>query len=406
MKKSTIITVLAFTLGIVVLAAGFILLTDNNISNSLFATTTTGTTTTPTTTRPVPDDVPMDLFSEDISKYITFSYTDFVIEVENMEAAEELIDLTIDQLLCFEKKYTEVNEGSVTDKVIFSFDYKGHHTNEDGTKGEAFDKGAGEYQLAYVDGDTLYVLVSDSTNGNYISTFIDGFAQGLRDKKPGDEFELEITFPEDYGEATLKGKKTIFDIKINYLTQTNLTDGWVKEYSKGKYNTCDEYREYIRKTINDSYKNTNLNLLWAKIEESVVVKEIPKQQFDYYYNNQRYTIETYAEQYGMTYESFLSFGGAAYLMGLNVYSDDDLIKSINDSIKSELVMAAICQAEGIEATDEEYELMIESFSEQYSMTKEQLIAAVGEEYFRTQVKYEKIDDVIYELNEFVLKTQE
>lgn len=397
MKKSTIITVLAFTLGIVVLAAGFILLTDNNISKNLFATTTPSSTTTPTTTRPAPDDVPMDLFNTDLSNYIAVNYKGFTIEVDNLEASEEYIDFSIKQILTFEKKYTEKSEGTLTDKVIFSFNYKGYLTNEDGTKGEAFERGSDEYQLAYIDGDVLCTFNEDTTNGKYIDSFTDGFAQGLRGKHPGDAFELEITFPENYGNTLLNGKKTIFEIQINYIVQTNFTDSWVKEYSKGKYNTCDEYREYIRKTINDSYKNTNLNLLWAKIEESVVVKEIPKQQFDYHYNNQRYQIEVEADKHNMTYDEFLKM----YLM-----SDEDVVKYVNDTIKSELVMAAICQAEGIEATDEEYELMIESFSEQYGMTKEQLIAAVGEEYFRTRVKYEKIDDVIYELNEFVLKTQE
>jgi hypothetical protein len=94
MKKSTIITIVAFVLGVVVLAAGFVLLTDNNISDKLFPTTTTTTTTTggggSSPQRPQYD--PMDFFKEDVSKYITLGqYKGLDIEVEQTEISQEQI---------------------------------------------------------------------------------------------------------------------------------------------------------------------------------------------------------------------------------------------------------------------------------------------------------------------------
>ena len=67
MKKSLIITIVCFVVGIVVLAAGFILFTDNEISRSIFTTTTTAAPKP----EPKPEYKPMDFLSEDLSKYVT-----------------------------------------------------------------------------------------------------------------------------------------------------------------------------------------------------------------------------------------------------------------------------------------------------------------------------------------------
>ena len=131
MKKSTIITVLAFTLGIVVLAAGFILLTPNNISNKVFPTTTTPaatTTTTPTsttTTKPRPDDVPMDFFNDDISSFVTLGdYKGMTVEVDTIEVSDEEIDFEIGIILAQKKEFTkDRSEIAITEKTIFSFDF-------------------------------------------------------------------------------------------------------------------------------------------------------------------------------------------------------------------------------------------------------------------------------------------
>ena len=90
MKKSTIITIVAFTLGVVILAAGFILLTDNNISKKLFSTTTTTPATT-TTTRKTYE--PMDLFNTTVSEYVTLGdYKNMTIETDQIEVSDEELE--------------------------------------------------------------------------------------------------------------------------------------------------------------------------------------------------------------------------------------------------------------------------------------------------------------------------
>lgn len=400
MKKSTIITIIAFALGIVVLATGFVLLTDNNISKSIREkkTTTTTTTTSTTTTRTTYE--PMDLFKEDVSKYVTLGdYKNMTIETDQIEASEGDVDKQINIILAIQKEFTKEREGIIGENVIFSFDFTGYLTKEDGTKDKAFDNGAGTDQLAYIEDGTLYTI---SSNG--VGTFIPGFAEGILNVNVGDTFELNITFPDDYS-ADMAGKKTIFDIKINYIAKVNFTDGWVKEYTKEEQKTCDEYREYIRDAINDMLKESNISLLWEKIIENSVV-EIPDQQFDYVYYSYRYQMEDYAAMVGMTYEDFLKSGYVSYLMGIDVSTDEELIEYVKEGLSYELLMLAIIQAEDIKVSDEEYQIMLDTLVEQTGKTEAEVLEIYSEEYIRQQLALNEVGNVIYELNTFVLKTEE
>lgn len=404
MKKSTIITIVAFVLGIIILGTGFVLLTDNNISKKFreLMNKTTASTTTTTTTKPPRDTYePMDLFKEDISKYVTLGdYKNMIVETEQIEASDEEVDMQISIILAIQKEFVKEREGSIEEKVIFSFDFTGYLTKEDGTKDKAFNGGAGTDQLAYIDGDTLYTLSSQG-----VGTFIPGFAEGMLNAKVGDTLDLNITFPEDYHSADLKGKKTIFEVKINYIAKLNFTDGWVKEYTKEEQKTCDEYREYIKGLMNDMVKDSNTELLWSKITENAIIN-IPKQQFDYLYYNYRYQIEDYAAMFNMSYEDFFKSGYVSYLLGINVTTDEELVNYVNDNLKYQLIMLAIIQAEDIQATDEEYDIMLETLVEQTGKTEEEVLKQYSEEYIRQQIVLNKIDDVVYDLNDFVLKTEE
>lgn len=408
MKKSTIITIVAFVLGLIVLTTAFILLTDNNISRKLKATTTE-TTTTPKpsiTTSPREDYQPMDMFELDVTEYVTLGdYKNMTIETTQTEISAEDLEMQIKILLAFDKEYTPVREGSIVERVIFCFDYTGYLLKDDGTKDKTFDGGTGVDKLAYIDEEIFYTLNFDTSgNPQGIGTFVDGFAQGIINKNIGETFDIPVTFPTDYTNADLAGKSVVFEIKLKHIADTLFTDGWVKEYTSDEYKTCDEYREYLEKAINDSYKQSNISLLWKKIIENAVI-EIPEQQFNYMYYNYRYAIEDYAVMFGMTYEEFFKTGYVYYLLGVNLTTDDELKAYVNEMITNDLIMLAIVDAENLTATDEEYNLLLDTLVTQTGKTKEELVEMYGEDYIRMQVVLTGLDDKIYDLNTFVLKAE-
>ena len=405
MKKSVIITIAAFALGLVVLTVGFVLLTDNNISQSIFTTTTTAPSASTTTTTGLnggeedPKLEPMDFFKEDMTKFVTLGqYKDLAIEVDHLEVMEEAVDLQIEITLCQAGEYTKIREGVITGGVFFSFDYTGYLTKEDGSKGEAFEGGSSTDQLAFIDETDLITITSDGTG-----SFIDGFAQGMLNANVGDTLSLDITFPENYHSADMAGKKTIFEVKINYIAQTNFTDGWVKEYTNGQQTTCEEYKNYIRDGFNEEIEQENIALMWKAIIDNATFVEIPEQEFNYWFDYYKSEVEYYVYYYSMfgykvTYEEMLVMFGFENEEALRNWVTEEIVKT-------ELVTFAIIQAEGFVATDEEYRIFLDILVEDTGKTEEELLETYGEEYIRQQLVLNDVDKKVYELNTFVLKTE-
>lgn len=397
MKKSTIITIVAFVLGIVVLATAFILLTDNNISKKIFA---------PKETPSVPDIAPstpnapkyqrMDFFEEDVSKFITLApYKGLNFEVPQLEATNEEIELEIGIDLCQSREFTPRREGVISEKMFFSFNYTGYYVKEDGTKGEKFYGGAGTDQLAYIEGNSLVTISASGIGG-----FIDGFAQGILNKNVGETFDLAITFPDPYfNNYSMSGMKTIFEVTINYIAETHFTDAWVKQYTKEESKTCDEYRQVVKKEVEAVLKAQSVNLLVQSLIENSEIINLPQQEFDYWYDYYQTSIKQQAESLKITYEELLVKLG---------FEDDAALRNyiIDTEIKSELFIIGFAQAEIDKATDEEYKLLLESLILQTGKTEAEILEIYSERYIRQVIVYEKFDKLLEEYNTFVVKPTE
>ena len=300
-------------------------------------------------------------------------------------------------MLAINGEYTKVREGVVAEKNIFNFDYTGYYLKDDGTKDKTLEKGSGTKQLAYIDGDVFYILSSSG-----VSTFIDGFAQGILGQTVGETFDIDITFPSNYGDTNLAGKKVVFTIKLNHIASGNFTDAWVKEYSNGKYETCDAYRAYVKKAIDDTLEQNRIALLWEKITENSVIIEVPEQEYNYWYYSFRDEVEYYVMMYQMygynyTYEDMLQMYGFENDAALKKYAEEIVIE--------ELIVFSVIKAEGIEATDEEYRILLDSLIEQTGKTEEEVLKTYSEEKIRQQIILNKVDGIVYDLNTFVLKAE-
>jgi FKBP-type peptidyl-prolyl cis-trans isomerase (trigger factor) len=146
-----------------------------------------------------------------------------------------------------------------------------------------------------------------------------------------------------------------------------------------------------------------LAAIWEKVIENSAI-EVPKQQYDYYYNNYHYDIETYAPMYNMTYDEFLKNGGAPYFFGIDVYSEAELIKYINDMIKKDIVLETIIKAEGLVVTEEEYKNFVAELVALSGKTEAETIKQYGgEEALKAKLLSEKVDNLIYEENNLTEK---
>lgn len=398
MKKSTIITIVCFALGIFVLTAGFVLLTDNEISKGfkdLFTTTTTNGGGDNTIYEP------MDFFDVDVSEYLTLGqYKDLAVEVDRVEVSQEEIDTQIMILLAQKNEFTKVREGTITEKVIFSFDYTGYYKKSDGTRGDAFSGGADTDQLAYIDGD-VFVTVNASETG----TFIDGFAQGILGATVGSTFTIDVTFPTNYG-GSMAGQNVEFEIKINYIAETHFTDAWVKEYTSDQYKTTDEFVEYLRTSINEDIKDANLESIWLAIAEKATLDKIPQQQYDYIYHSMKDEVEGYVIYSQYYFGQQLDYAGVLVQLG---FKDEAEFEEYVDEyakvyIKSELVIYAVLQAENIGVSDEEYRIFMDALVESKGKTEAELLEQYGEEEIRRAVMMQNLDIFVFNNNTLTVKT--
>lgn len=399
MKKSLIITIVCFVVGIVVLAGGFILLTDNEISRSIFTTTTTAAPKP----EPKPEYKPMDFFKEDVSKYITLGqYKELKVGVDQIEVSDAEIDFEIHIMLCQKDRYSKEFKGKVAEKAVFSFDYTGYLLKDDGTRDKAFDGGAGKGQLAYIDGNNLVTLKVGSTQ---LGGFIDGFAQGMLGMSVDETKTLDITFPEDYHSADMAGKKVEFDVKIGYIAKTIFDNDAAKYISNDQYKTAKEYKDYLKNTGNTNLKSYNEQFIWSTIIDNSDFIEIPKQQYDYYYHSYADELQSYADQMGMSMDDFLKT--YANYFGLGFSSLKELEELANNLVKQELVAFAIMKAENFQMTEDEYNAKLKELSDSMKKTPEELYKEYTEEFIRDfineQVLMNKVTDFVTTQNECVKK---
>ena len=183
-------------------------------------------------------------------------------------------------------------------------------------------------------------------------SFIPGFEEQLVGHKAGESFEINVTFPEDYGAKELAGKETVFKITIHEVKRTELPevdDEFVKDVSE--FNTLDEYKADVKAKITErKQKTAERNFEEALIDEllahtdvdipaPMIDNEVDAQVRDYEYRLQMQggSLDMYFQYTGMNMEKLReSFRPGA-----------------ERQIRTRLALEAIVKAENIEATAEE-----------------------------------------------------
>lgn len=176
-----------------------------------------------------------------------------------------------------------------------------------------------------------------------VTSYIDGFLEQLVGHKTGEEFDIDVTFPDPYkNNPDLAGKDAVFHITINSVLQApELTDEFVTQnYS---YADVDEFRESVRNNYEQSKKK---NAAWEKLMETVEVSSYPEeyvealvelalmQQQYYIYVNTGYDLATYLSAIGSDEDTF----------------KEQLRTTAEDRAKTYMVAQYICELEEIEPT--------------------------------------------------------
>ena len=124
------------------------------------------------------------------------NYREIKVEKENAEITAEKIDAEIENLRSGAGKLKEIQEDEAAQlNDVANIDFEGF------VDGEAFEGGKAEG--------------FDLTLGS--KSFIDTFEEQIIGHKKGEEFDVNVTFPEEYHAENLKGKPSVFKVKINSI---------------------------------------------------------------------------------------------------------------------------------------------------------------------------------------------
>ena len=258
---------------------------------------------------------------------------------------------------------------------------------------------------AVAEGDTVNLDYSGSVDGVKFAggtaeaqtlkigshTFIPGFEEQMVGMNIGEEKDLEVTFPEEYHAKELAGKKAVFHVKVNSITETQLPaldDDFAKDISE--FDTLDEYKANVRAKLEaqaaERDNNAFTNAVIEKVMENATV-EIPEAMVERQIDSMVRNFEARLAQQGLKLADFIKYMGQDEKSFRNQYREQ-----AEKSVRANLVLEAVENAENFEATEEEIDAEIAKFAGQVGQDVENLKKNLTEgdrEYFKADVIRDK-----------------
>ena len=209
-------------------------------------------------------------------------------------------------------------------------------------------------------------------------TFIDTFEDQLIGKKPGDEVDVNVTFPEEYHSEELKGKPVTFkvvikEVKVKELPEAD--DEFASEVSE--FETMKEYKASVKKMLTDRRKaQVNAekeNQALEKVMELAEV-EMPGPMVEEQVSQMINEFASRLGQQGLSIDQYMQMTGMQPQILM-----DQMRPEAEKRIKSRLVLEAVAKAENITATEEDIDEQLKKMAEMYHMDVEKLKESMGEE---------------------------
>lgn len=315
----------------------------------------------------------LDISEKEIKKYVKLGeYKGITVDKTVQDVTEDDIDMQIDSVLSMSAEEVADEEAKVEDGDIVNIDFVGKKD------GKAFDGGSSEgYELTIGSG-----------------SFIDGFEDGLIGAKKGETRDLDLTFPEEYGNEELNGADVVFTVSVNSIKRApELTEEWVKANTDSK--TVKEYRESIQKDMQESNQemadSSVKNMAWNQVVEDSEIKEYPDKELKAALKDYNDSLKSYADQMGQSVEEFLKSQNMT-----QEQIDEDAQQYAESKIKQGLVLQAIMYEEGFDLSDAEMKKTADQMEKDYEMSLDEMGEQFGKDAVRENVAITRVMDFIVE----------
>lgn len=207
------------------------------------------------------------------------------------------------------------------------------------------------------------------------NSFIPGFEDQIIGHNVGDEFDVNVTFPEDYHAEELKGKPAVFKVKINELKVKELPeidDEFAKDVSE--FDTLADYKADLKaKAIERKDKQADSDVESQLVEQLIglVKAEIPQALIE---RRAEQSVEEFAyrlQSQGMDMKTYLKYMGGSIDDFKNTF-----LPQAENQVKIRLALEKIVELEKIEATEEDLNAEFEKMAKDYGMEVDKVKAAI------------------------------
>ena len=303
-------------------------------------------------------------------------YKHLGIKKEEVEVTEADVEERLERLLSNQAEW-QIKEGEAKKGDIVVIDFKGFIGDKAFEGGEA--KG---YELELGSG-----------------SFIPGFEDQLEGKVAPVDTEVNVTFPENYQVADLAGKEAKFEVTIHDVKEKvlpELTDEFVKEFSKEAASTVAEYKEKLRGEIKVQKEEAAAKAYSDKVISTAVENAkltVPTKLIDQEVNSMFEQFAGNLSRQGLSFELYEQFTGkGADELKAEMRSDAE------NKIKTSFVLGEIAEVEKVEVTDADIDAEVKELATMYNMTEEGVRTRISVEDLRGELIIQKTVEFLKENN--------
>ncbi len=208
-------------------------------------------------------------------------------------------------------------------------------------------------------------------------TFIDTFEDQIIGKNIGDEFDVNVTFPADYGKEELASKPAVFKVKINEINEKilpELNDEFVQDTTE--FETLKDYKKDIKAKLTAMKKEEADKKVKEAVLEALIEKveaDIPQAMIELEIDHKINEFRNGIASQGLSLESYLNY------MGQSLENMREAYRIICEKqVKGRLALEAVAEAEKIKVTEKDIDAELTRIAEAYHIDKEKIESIFGE----------------------------
>lgn len=223
--------------------------------------------------------------------------------------------------------------------------------------------------------------------------FIPGFEDQIVGHNAGEDFDINVTFPEEYQVKELAGAPAVFKIKLKSISKKvmpELDDDMVKDSTE--FNTVDEYKADVKKKLEEANEKHADSEVEAKIFDKVIenmTAEIPQVMFDNRVNEMISELEQRLAPQGISLDLYMQYTGQTIDTVKKAYAEQ-----AEKQVKLRLALEKIAKLENIEVTEDELKAEFDKLAEAYKLDVDQIKQFIHDDDLKKDIAVGKAVDLI------------